>query len=487
MKIKTTLILFIVFAVLLAFIFLSDIREKGKPAEADKLVDLSTEDVTKIVLKTERGVIAFSKDEKGDWLITEPLEAKADKYEVDRVADDFSSLSIERVVEEVAADLDKYGIPQEEVSLFLKGKEEPVKVIIGMENPLDKKLFAKKADETRVVLIPSHIKSLLEKQVFDFREKKIFQFKADEVKSIKLRSGAIHWEAKNEGEDWFLKKPVESLAEKSKITSLLSSLSDLEAIEFVSEAKKDEETKEYALDTPEHEITLELPLENQAVTFFINKKENKVYATTSLSSKIIEVKDSLLETIQKEPTELRDKDVASFYSWEAKKIRLEKGSLVVTAVKDKDNNWRFDKEDGEEADKEKIDSLIRKIENLEAEEFIDPPLKLEDHGLDTPQTKITISVKEDEDKTKDIIVLIGKTIKEIVKKKEENKEAAPTDAKEEEVKANEEQVEEKEWVIVKNARLDYLFKIKSEFLAEIPENRDAWKKPPEEDQKEKEG
>ena len=49
MKFKTTLILFVVFVVLLAFIFLSDIREKGKPAQADKLVDLSTQDVEKIV------------------------------------------------------------------------------------------------------------------------------------------------------------------------------------------------------------------------------------------------------------------------------------------------------------------------------------------------------------------------------------------------------------------------------------------------------
>ena len=41
MKIKTTLILLVVFGALLAFIFLSDIREKGKPEPADKLVDLS--------------------------------------------------------------------------------------------------------------------------------------------------------------------------------------------------------------------------------------------------------------------------------------------------------------------------------------------------------------------------------------------------------------------------------------------------------------
>ncbi|MBN1225305.1 MAG: DUF4340 domain-containing protein [Candidatus Aminicenantes bacterium] len=485
MKFKTTIILCIVFAALLAFIFLSDIREKGKPAEPDKLVDLSSDDVEKIILKTLEESITFSKDKEGDWLITEPLEAKADKHEVDRIADDFSSLNIERVVEEEGAEPDKYGIPQNEVSLIYKGKEEPVKVLIGMENPLDKMFFAKRADETRIVLIPAHLKSILEKKVFDFREKKIFQFKTDEVKSIDLKSGDIQWQAEKKGDDWFLMKPLEFLAEKSKITSILSALSDLKANGFVSEAKKEEEIKEYALDRPEREVTLGLPLENQTVTFTINKIEDKTYATTSLSSKIVEVEDSILETLAKEPGEMRDKDVAAFYSWEAKKIRIRKGETAIEALKDKENNWHLDKDDGEEADKEKIESLIRKIENLEAEEFVDPPLKLTDYGLDSPQVEITISVKEGEDKTKDITLWVGKTVKEIVKKADGEQETATAEAIESEEEKTENKVEEEKWVFVKNARFDYLFKTKAEFLEEIPENSEVWKKPAEEEKEDK--
>jgi len=489
MKVKTTLILMIVFGALLAFIFLSDIREKGKPATADKLVDLSSEEVEKIIFKTEEETITFAKNDEGNWLITNPLEAKADKYEVDRIAGDFSALDIDRVVEEEPAELEKYGIPQREISLFYKDKEAPVKILVGMENPLDKKFFAKRADETKVVLIGTQFKSLLDKKIFDFREKKIFQFEADEVKRIALRSGDIQWEAVKEEEGWLLTKPVKSLAEQSQITSLLSSLSDLKAIEFISEAKKDEETTGYALDNPEHEVVLELPLENQEVTFYINKKDDKFFATTSLSTKIVEVEDSITENLSKEPGELRDKRVAAFYSWETKKVQVEKNEMAITAVKDEDGNWHFDKEDGEDADKEKIESLVRKIENLQAEDFIDPPLKLADYGLDNPQAKITISVKDGEDKTKDITVFIGKTIIEKVAKAEEEKEKekrkAVATAQEEpkaeeeqaEDKAKEEKAEEKKWVIVKKARFDYLFKAPTEFLAEIPQKAADWKKP----------
>lgn len=486
----------IVFGALLAFIFLSDIREKGKPEAADKLVDLSSEDVEKIILETEEGSITFARNDKDDWLITDPLEAKADKYEVDRIAGDFSALEIDRVVEEEPADLEKYGIPHREISLFFKDKEAPVRIFVGMENPLDKKFFAKRDDETKVVLIGTQFKSLFEKKLFDFREKKIFQFETDEVKKIALRSGDIQWEAEKTEENWMLTKPVKSLAEKSQITSLLSSLSDLKATEFISEAKKEAETAEYALDKPENEVILELPLENQEVTFYINKKEDKVYATTSLSSKIVEVDDTIIEILSKEPGELRDKEVAEFYSWEAKKVRVEKGGLTIAAVKDEDGNWHFDKEDVDEADKEKIESLVRKIENLEAEDFIDPPLKLGDYGLDSPQTKITISVKDGEDKTKDITLLVGNTVKEKVDKAAEKNEGEVTETEEaREVKTGEEKseekaevednFEEKDWVFVKNARFDYIFKTAADFLEKIPQKADDWKKTEQEPEEEK--
>ena len=150
-------------------------------------------------------------------------------YEVDRLAEDFSNLRIERVVEEEPEELEKYGIPQKEISLWFKDKDEPVKILIGMENTLGNTFFAKREDETKVVLIPSHLKSLMEKSLFDFREKNIFKFEADDVKSVKLQAKETRWDASKKGEEWFFKEPVQALAETSNIDNILSSLSNLKA------------------------------------------------------------------------------------------------------------------------------------------------------------------------------------------------------------------------------------------------------------------
>ncbi len=456
MKFKTTIILLAVFLVLLAFVLFFEFKGKGEKDEEEKLVALSSDDVQKIIFKKEDEAITFQKDEKGEWIITEPLEAKADKYEVDRFADDFSDLRIERVVEEEPEELEKYEIPQKEISLWFKNKDMLVKILVGMENPLDNTFFAKRDDETRVVLISSNLKSLMEKSLFDFREKNIFKFETDDVKSVKLRAKKTRWEASKKGEEWFLKNPVNALAKTSKIDDMLSSLSNLKAKEFVSEEKRKDEIKKYGILRPEYEITLAMPLENKEVTFSLHKEEDKLYATTSLSSKIVEAEDSLLSDLEKEAEELREKEVANFYSWEVNRLHLKKGEINWELTKDEDDNWHFESPVKEEADKSKIHTFIRKIESLEAEEFIDPPssLNLKDYGLDNPQGEVKIWIKEDEDKFKEITVLIGSADKE----------------------AN--------TVVVKNARFDYLFRVDSSFIEEFPKDIKDWKPEKEEEGKE---
>ena len=445
MKFKTTIILLAIFLVLLAFVLLFEYKGNGEKDEEEKLLALSSDDVQKVTLKKEDETITFQKDEEGEWLITEPLEAKADKYEVDRLADDFSDLKIERVVEEAPEELEKYGIPQKEISLWFKNKDKPIKILIGMENPLDNTFFAKRGDETKVVLIPSSLKSLMEKSLFDFREKNIFKFETDDVKSIKLRAKKIIWEASKKEEEWFFKNPVNALAQSSNIDNILSSLSSLKAKDFISEEKKKDEVKKFGLDRPEYEITLGMPLENQEVTFSLHKEEDKLFVTTSLSKKIVEAEDNLLSDLEKEAEELREKEVANFYSWEVNRVHLKKGKTDWIVMKDEEDNWHFEYPLKEEADKSKIQTFIRKIESLEATEFIDPPPRLKDYGLDNPQAEVKIWVEEDEEKVKEIIVLIGSEDKESKK------------------------------VIVKNSRFDYLLRVDSAFLEEFPKDIKEWK------------
>jgi hypothetical protein len=456
MKLKTTFILLVVFAVLLAAVLLFEGRSKARKETEEKgkkLVDLASADVEKITLKNEGGPITFKKDDKGEWLIIEPLEAKADSSEVSRLAEDFSSLKFERVIEAEGGDPAKYEIPKKELTLWFKGQAQPVKLLIGMENPLDNTLFAKREDDKRIVLLAGFLKSNLEKKVFDFRQKDIFKFEPEDVGSIKLKAKDISWQAQKKEAEWFLESPLKALAKKSRVDDVLRALSNLRAKEFVAEQKQEAEIAKFGLKEPEYTVALSLPAKNQEILFTLHKQDDTVYATTSISTKIVTAEAQVLTDIEKKAEDLREKQVVVFNSWEASKVHVKKGDLALTVGKDKDNKWQFEGAAKEEADSSRVETFLRKIESLEAVEFIDSPAELQTYGLAPPQAEVTVWTKDGE-KEKEFRILVG--TEDPVKKQ----------------------------AVLKNTNLDYLFRVDSAFLTEFPKEAKDWKTSAPENKKE---
>lgn len=460
MKFKNTIILFAAFLILLAVVLLMDKKGKEKKAAGpeEKLVMLASADIQKISLKKGAETLAFKKDDKGDWMVLEPMEVKADNYEVSQLAESFADLKIERVVEKENADLKKYQIPSKEVSLWVKGQEQPVKVLIGMENPLDSTLFAQKEGDKRVVLLSSTLKTTLEKKLFDFRQKDIFKYETGDVTSIKLQAKDVKWEAQKKNEEWFFQTPFKALAKDGKITTILDMLSNMRAKEFIAEDKKPDDLKKYGLDKPEYQVVLSLPIDNKELTFAFHKADDKTYVTTTQSTKIIVPEADLLTDLEKKAPELRENKVVGFNTWQASRVAIKKGALELTLTKAQNDKWYFDAAQKQEADGSKVDTFVRKIESLEAVEYVDAPKRLAEYGLDKPPAEVTIWTKEAGEKPveKSFTVLVGNVDKD-------NKQA-----------------------VVKNARLDYLFKVDAAFLDEFPKDAKDWKAPePEKKEREK--
>jgi len=450
-KFKNTLILFAVFLVLLAAVLLFEskgLKNQEKKEKEAKLVDVAAAAVRKMTLKNESGVLTFQKDEKNGWRITEPLEVQADDMEVDGLAESFAGLRIERVVETEPKDVMAYEIPKREVTLWLKDKDLPVKVLIGMENPIDNTLFAKREDEKRVVLLSSSLKTGLDKKLFDFRSKDVFKFETADVRAIKVRAGNAAWSASKKDDIWELTAPIAALANGSRLDSLLYALSGLKAKEFVSERKSDEDIRKNGLDKPEYEVVLSMPAGNKEAVLSLHKSDDKVYAAGSLSDKIVLIDGTVLNDLGKKADEYREKKAAVFNSWEADRISVTKGAIVVAAVKEKvkdEEKWRIEAPDKPEADGSKIETFIRKIEGLEAVEFIDTPKDLAEYGLDKPEAEVKVRVKDGENKTREITILVGREDKE------------------------------KNQAVVKNSGLKYLFRVDSAFLVDIPKEARDWK------------
>jgi hypothetical protein len=448
-KFKTTLVLLAVFAALLALVAFFDSKAEKKIAAEERtntLISLTSADIEKVSLVRDGETLTLERDGSAPWRLTAPLQAAADQYEVGNLVDSLASLHIDRVVDKAAKDLAAYEIPKMEVSLWVKGKDTPVRLLVGMENPLDKTLFAKREDDPRVVLLAATLKTTLDKKVFDLRQKDIFQFTAADVSAVRVKATDVSWRAARDEGGWLLKAPVEALAARSKVDSLLDSLSGLRAKEFVAEDKSAGILKKFGLDKPEYEVVLSLPTSNQEIVFSLHKEGEASYATTSLSTKVVSFEGTLLADLDRKVDEMREKKVTDFYSWEADKVSLKRDGFELVAAKQKvgeEEKWLFVPATKEEADRTKIEDFLRKVEGLEAVSFIDDPGPPAGYGLD-PGTEIRVWTKDSQNKEKETVLLIG------------DEDAA------------------KKQVVVKNARLAYLFRVDSGFLRDLPKERKDW-------------
>jgi hypothetical protein len=448
-KFKTTLILVAVLAGLLALVLYFDSRGETKKAAEETtntLISLTSDDVRKVSLVRNGQALTFERDEAGPWRLTSPIRATADEYEVNGLVSALTSLRIERVVEKEAKDPAAYEIPKTEVSLWVKGQEAPVRLLVGMENPLDKSLFAKREDDPRIVLLSSSLKTTLDKPVFDFRQKDVFKFTAADVKGIQVKARNVVWQAGRLEAGWFLNAPVTSLAAKGLVDSLLDALSGLRAKAFVAEHKSAATIKEFGLDRPEYEVRLSLPATNQEIVFSLHKDGDNSYATTSQSPQIITFEGTVLADLDRKVDEMREKKIVDLDSRDADRIALKRNGVEIAAGKEKSgetDRWVFDDPVGAEADRLKIEDFVRQVEGLEAAAFIDGPGPLAAYGLD-PGSEIRIRTKDAMGQEKETVLLVGS----------------------EDAAAN--------LVVVKSPGLGYLFRVDAGFLQQWPKDTKDW-------------
>ncbi len=444
MKWRTIIILFAVLAFLLLAIFYMEKREERKEKLEGKLITYSASDINKLELRRGSEIIIFER-KNDNWEITSPLKTSADKYTVDRLVEDFSDLKIERKVEENAGDLKKYGLePPHRILKLWKKDGSLISVQVGIESPIDGALYAKKPEENTVYLIPSFLKSGLDKTLFDFRNKKVFEFEKNKVSKIKWESENKVWQASKKEEEWFLEVPVKALADKGKIDDILYSISGAEAKAFVVEDYKDEQLKDYALSNPKIKISIKADKDiNISVGLKEEKDKKYVYSVSNLNRIISELPETFLSEIEKKPEDIREKSVAVFWSFDVQKLSILKEGKEYLFEKDKQDKWEMKKPEQKEMDGTKINDFLRKIEDLEAKEFIDHPKSLKEYGLENPNLQFKITTKES-GKEKLIEIVAGK--------------------------------EENDKIYLMNKKLDYIFVVESSFLKEIPKDFEEWKK-----------
>ncbi len=427
MRARTPLILFLILLLVIGATYYL-VKQQEKKQKMENLFLKLNAKVSKIEIDRKDGTKLVFEKEGPRWMMRDPKYAEADSYLLGRMEDEVSELRFERVVEEKAGDLKKYGLVEPEVVLKVweEGNLNPYVIKIGDKNPVSSDRYAVLEGQHRVVLLSSVFTDLLFKDVNDYRNKKIAKFDETKAKKIVVK-GKVNYVLQKKYKDWYIIKPVNALANNYKCDDILYSITGAEAKEFVKDMATEEDLKEYGLDKPLLKVTIDLG--DEKVRFQIAEKDGEYYLYKG--NTIYKIDSSLYKAIAKNVKDLREKRLVRFYSFEVKALSWKRKGEEFRAEKERDK-WMAKKPFQAELEKNRVEDFLRNIEDLEAKDFVDdiksfgfkPDVTVKFELEDGRVVEVEMQEKEGKiyarDKSLNYLLEIHKTLDELFPEKAED-------------------------------------------------------------------
>ena len=401
MRFKGTAALAVVFIGIVLYYFLIDLpsekREKEEKDRSEKVILFDSEDVKTISIVKGENTVLLKRSGAGAWQMTAPVDAKGDSIAVSDFLSFLNSLNFTRVVEESPKNLSSFGLDSPDLKLILSMNNGETKGIrVGDDHPMGNRVYLARLSGKRV-LTADITKNLLDRKVYDLRDKAIHDFKTPQINKIELiRDKKTLTLKKNENSWQLIEEKTTAKGNESEITNLLHTIQTARIEQFVEE--QPEELTSYGLSNPKLTVKLTTSKENKPLTLFIGgKSERGFYAKTLLKENIFVVNQSLFDTLHKpQLVDFLNKSLVEFNDDDLSKVTLRMDDSIVDLIRDKkySQKWTMLKPVHMKANAATINSLLFDLKNARIVEFIKTNAKNSKvFGLAQPKKEISLTYK----------------------------------------------------------------------------------------------
>ena len=401
---RSFLVLLTILIGLAAYLYFVESKRDPSAGDRDKVFTVEAGNIEEIRIKAESGERTVLRKSGDDWQIVEPVTAESDGAEVSGLTSNLSNLEIQSVVEDNPPDLGEYGLATPRVEIAFKAGGQEHTLLIGAKTPPGTDLYAKRANEPRVFLVPSYLDSTFNRTTFDLRNKAVLKVDRSAVDTLTVTTPERTLRFAKAGTDWRLTSPVDARANFSAVDGLVSRVNTLQMKSIA--APEAASLAEYGLDKPA--ATVQLGSGSSQATLLVGKSagEGVVYAKDQSKSMVVTVDATLLDELKKEPGSFRQNDLfdarafnsAQFeFTRDGRTFRFEK-----TTVKNKEGQdeerWRQVAPETKDVDQTKLEDVISAVTQLSASGFVDSTEKT---GVDAPA--FTFTIKSDGGKREETV------------------------------------------------------------------------------------
>jgi hypothetical protein len=338
----------------------------------EKIFSVDGQHVQSIRFSPHGGTEVSCRREGGTWAIVEPQKLAADQSALSSFVNSLTGATVDEVVEPRPSNLKDFGLDPPAFSLEVSTDTQPSKLtlLLGDETPTSGGIYAQVAGNPRVITLASYLKSSLEKNLFDLRDRRALTLDADQIQKIEAESKGKKWTlAKNPEGVWDLVLPPAVRADRFAVEGLVSQLRGLTMQSIAAEDQK--KSGQYGFDAPELRLQLSGPGGTQ--TLVLGKKQetdtSRVYAMNSALDPVFTLSSDFLTQFEKDPAELREKDLFTFSSFEVKRVEVTTPKDHRVFEQQKDNQWKQTAPSAKNLTTAKMDTLLSRLRDLRAESF----------------------------------------------------------------------------------------------------------------------
>jgi hypothetical protein len=338
MKFKGTFVFSVLVMALVAYSYFFEYKkdiETTEKKEKDSIIipylkdQISEFEITKKNLQGVDETLLVKKEKQADgkdlWMIKTPL---SDLGDAAMIEDWLGSLISEKSTDELdgssseqgekseqseksAINWASYGLDKPKARLTLKkgdGGEKIVIAVSGRKN-FEHSSFLRKNEDSKVLVAASDWLSHVDKSAFDFRDKHIFRgVVAADIEGITLGKN-LQLQMKEGRWSSFVVGTEKWLLDQNKVRELLTSISEMKGLEFISENKPNlEQLTKFGLKQPSLKIELHLKGGKIGFSEFGQSTDKTWYAWSKNLEKVFRTDQSQVDKILKAKTEdLREK------------------------------------------------------------------------------------------------------------------------------------------------------------------------------------
>lgn len=390
----------------------TDISKKPEDFRDKKLTDLTTAQVTRVLLKTAAGEMELEK-RADHWEIVKPLRARGDDQKIGDLIAQVTTASIQQFVAEDRGDLHPYGLAEPRGSITLFTAEDKAGQMLQIGGILEKEkdqVYVRFAARNAVYTLPKKIEEVLGTKPADLRDRHLVRVDMDILDRITIEAaGKGKTVLARKAESWTIATRDNQPANSGEVNRLLDLLKNELVTKFVEDVASD--LPKYGLDKPQLQLTFSsFASENTAettagehpfATLAFGKIEgDNVYARLGDEPFVVAVRRGLLDNIFADPLQWQELAIFRFKPDEVHKLSVatdHESDLIRTAKKE----WTWVK-GTEPINQANVQSLLNTLTTLRAVRWTGATVPA--HAIDKPQATITFTTSPDDKNTHKLFV-----------------------------------------------------------------------------------